>query len=208
MRHQGTLYQWNDEKGFGFVLADKQRKVFVHISAFQRPARRPKEGDHIAFDLETDDRQRLQAVRIKLMGVKSSAADKAGRPRSAHTRFSREQKSPASVPIIPLVILTALPVVAFLLPDLRSITAALAGLSLFTFLMYWKDKSAARKQRSRVPEANLHIAALLGGWPGAWMAQHIFRHKTVKSSFRIIFWLTVVCNLAGTLVLLRQFSYI
>ena len=208
MRHQGKLYQWNDEKGFGFVLTDKQRKVFVHISAFRHPARRPREGDEIAFDLEMDDRQRLQATRIKLMGVKPTPKVLAGRARSAHAGSTGNQKSPTSVPVFPLVILMVLPVVAWLLPDLRSITAALAGLNLFTFLMYWKDKSAARKQQGRIPEANLHIAALLGGWPGSWMAQNILRHKTVKTSFRVTFWLTVVCNLAGTLILLRHFSYV
>ena len=39
------------------------------------------------------------------------------------------------------------------------------------------------------------LLALLGGWPGAWLAQRCFRHKTVKPAFRRIFWLTVVGNL-------------
>ncbi|WP_414828900.1 DUF1294 domain-containing protein [Alteromonas sp. H39] len=202
MRHQGTLYQWNDDKGYGFVTITGQKKVFVHISAFQRPARRPREGDNIAFHVEVGERQRLQASRIKLMGVKRHASA----PRT-ETKALKKQRRAASLPVLPLIILMVLPVVAWLFPDLRTGAAMLVVLNLVTFVMYWKDKSAARKQQRRVSEANLHIAALLGGWPGAWIAQHILRHKTVKTSFRTIFWLTIVVNIVGILVILRQLSY-
>jgi uncharacterized membrane protein YsdA (DUF1294 family) len=39
----------------------------------------------------------------------------------------------------------------------------------------------------RIPEATLHVAALLGGSPGAVVGQLLFRHKTRKRSFRIVF---------------------
>jgi uncharacterized membrane protein YsdA (DUF1294 family) len=37
--------------------------------------------------------------------------------------------------------------------------------------------------------------SILGGWPGAIMAQRTLRHKTQKRSFRRTFGLTVVANL-------------
>lgn len=49
----------------------------------------------------------------------------------------------------------------------------------------------------RVPENTLHLLALLGGWPGALYAQQTLRHKTQKTSFRIVFWMTVLANSGG-----------
>ncbi len=43
----------------------------------------------------------------------------------------------------------------------------------------------------------MHILSLAGGWPGALMAQNILRHKSSKDSFRYVFAITVVVNLAG-----------
>ncbi len=73
---------------------------------------------------------------------------------------------------------------------------AYLGLSLVTFLIYFKDKSAAQKGRWRTPEATLHLLALIGGWPGALIAQRMFRHKTRKTSFQVVFWITVILNVA------------
>ena len=71
---------------------------------------------------------------------------------------------------------------------------AYALLSGLTFLLYAIDKAAARRQRRRVRESTLHLLALLGGWPGAWLAQRALRHKSSKRSFRWRFWLTVLAN--------------
>jgi len=40
-------------------------------------------------------------------------------------------------------------------------------------LLYGIDKSAAKKEKRRVSEAKLHILSLLGGWPGALLAQQM-----------------------------------
>jgi len=37
-------------------------------------------------------------------------------------------------------------------------------------------------------------AALLGGWPGALVAQNRLRHKSSKMSFLVVFWATVLLN--------------
>ncbi len=65
-------------------------------------------------------------------------------------------------------------------------------LNVVTFAVYGFDKAAARKKAQRVPERTLHILAALGGWPGAYMGQRVFRHKTLKHKFRRIFWLTLL----------------
>ncbi|MBO9716483.1 MAG: DUF1294 domain-containing protein [Pseudoxanthomonas sp.] len=80
------------------------------------------------------------------------------------------------------------------MPRLLVIAYLLA--SLFSYAMYGLDKSAAEKGYRRTPESTLHFVDLLGGWPGALVAQQQFRHKTVKASFQAIFRITVVANLA------------
>lgn len=67
-------------------------------------------------------------------------------------------------------------------------------MSLATYAVYALDKSAARHRRRRVPERTLHLLALLGGWPGALLAQQFLRHKSAKASFRSAFWGTVLLN--------------
>ena len=67
-------------------------------------------------------------------------------------------------------------------------------LSFFTFLLYAIDKRSAIKGRWRVSEKTLQISSLLGGWPGALLAQQAFRHKTQKRSFIFVLWLGVMIN--------------
>lgn len=68
------------------------------------------------------------------------------------------------------------------------------GLSVVTFLSYWFDKSKAQRGTWRTQESTLHIFSLLGGWPGAAIAQKVLRHKSQKREFRTGFWFTVVVN--------------
>jgi len=75
---------------------------------------------------------------------------------------------------------------------------ALLGLyvvaSLAAFIAYAADKSAARNDRWRTAENTLHLLALIGGWPGALLAQQLLRHKSSKTSFLVVFWMTVLLN--------------
>lgn len=71
------------------------------------------------------------------------------------------------------------------------IHAYLIALNSVTFLIYGFDKRQAVKSKIRVPELVLHLLALIGGSPAAAIAQIVFRHKTKKTRFRIIFFLIV-----------------
>ena len=80
-------------------------------------------------------------------------------------------------------------------------TAHLAGcwllaINVVTFGYYGYDKGRARGAGSRVPEVVLHGLSASGGSPGAFAGMHLFRHKTVKQSFRILFWCIVALQLA------------
>lgn len=74
-------------------------------------------------------------------------------------------------------------------------------MSFIAFLMYGIDKMAARKNGSRVSERTLLLYGLACGWPGAMLAQKIFRHKTIKPSFRLAFVATVIVNCLALCIL-------
>ena len=68
--------------------------------------------------------------------------------------------------------------------------------SVTAFVLYRIDKGAARAGARRTPEDTLLVLGLLGGWPGALVAQHVLHHKSRKASFRVMFWMTVAINAA------------
>ena len=70
-------------------------------------------------------------------------------------------------------------------------------ISVVTYIVYSIDKSAAERHHWRIKENTLHLLSLVGGWPGALIAQRTLRHKTQKTSFQIVYWATVGFNLAG-----------
>ena len=66
------------------------------------------------------------------------------------------------------------------------IPTAYLVMSLVAFAAYAVDKSAAKRGAWRTPESTLHTLELLCGWPGAWLAQRLLRHKTcVQYSTRV-----------------------
>jgi len=69
------------------------------------------------------------------------------------------------------------------------------SMSVITFIFYGYDKRQSQRNRLRVPEIILHMLALLGGSPGAFMGQIYFRHKTKKLRFRIVFLAIVLLQI-------------
>ncbi len=179
-RRQGVLAEWNDDRGFGFIKPDAGgARVFVHVSGFPR-GRRPVTGCEVTYAELRDERNRARASEVRYPGA--VAARRAG--------FSG----------VPLAIATALLyfvlLVCLLVLDVLPVTL-LAAYSLFSgaaLLMYGADKTAAEQGRWRTSESTLHTLALIGGWPGALVAQRVFRHKTTKEPFRTVFWVTVIAN--------------
>ena len=83
------------------------------------------------------------------------------------------------------------------------IVVQFVSINIFTFFAYWKDKESAIKREWRIPEKDLHWLELLGGWSGALIAQKIFRHKTRKHSFQIVFWLVPFLQIAFVVIILQ-----
>jgi uncharacterized membrane protein YsdA (DUF1294 family) len=70
-------------------------------------------------------------------------------------------------------------------------------LSVATFLLYGWDKVSASGGHRRTPGSTLNGLALLGGWPGGWIAQHAWRHKSRKTSFQVAFWTATLVNVGA-----------
>jgi len=79
--------------------------------------------------------------------------------------------------------------------------------SAAALIVYAADKSAARRDDWRTPERTLHLLSLAGGWPGALVAQTLFRHKTRKMSFRLVFWITVAVNCVALVWWVSDFTH-
>lgn len=74
------------------------------------------------------------------------------------------------------------------------IVAAYVASSGVAYTLYAVDKRRARSSGWRIPEVNLHLLELLGGWPGAFLAQQRLRHKNAKVRFQFVFWLIVASH--------------
>lgn len=70
--------------------------------------------------------------------------------------------------------------------------AWLAAINLVVLGYYGFDKRQAVRGGRRVPELVLHGLTLAGGSVGAFAGMQLFRHKTIKGSFRLVFWIIVV----------------
>ena len=80
---------------------------------------------------------------------------------------------------------------------LTPLYAGLISMNMVTLALYGYDKHQAVAGGTRIPEAALHVAALLGGSPGTALAQGLFRHKTRKRGFRMVFIVIVLLQVAA-----------
>jgi uncharacterized membrane protein YsdA (DUF1294 family) len=67
--------------------------------------------------------------------------------------------------------------------------------SLVTLILFFVDKEQAKNNAWRISEKHLHLSELLGGWPGAYLAMHLFKHKRQKSTYLTTYYLIVALHL-------------
>ena len=178
MRHRGTITDWNDERGFGFVLPSAGgSRVFLHARALTPGQRRPRGSEAVTYELEFDERRR---------------------PRAANVRY----EEPAShlltytfAVVFSLGFIVVLAVTAWKALIPFWVPPAYLVVSLVTVSTYRSDKIKAQSGAWRVSEETLHLLASLGGWPGALAAQQAFRHKNRKLAFQAVFWTIVIAHL-------------
>ena len=184
MRHKGKLTQWNDDKGFGFITPMiKGPQIFVHIKDFHFRGQRPVEGQIITYQLSKDKQNRPCAVKATMTGQKIKA------------RQAQKQNSLVLMFAIAFMLAVVGLAVTQYMP--WRIGAGYGALSFITFWLYAYDKHKAQKGHWRTSESTLQLFALIGGWPGAIIAQQLLRHKSKKLSFRIQLVFMTCLNIAA-----------
>ena len=107
--------------------------------------------------------------------------------------------------IAPFVVAVVLAlIINALLPSLGLFWSWIIGVSIASFGTYGYDKSIAGRGVMRVPEVVLHLLTALGGTIGSFAAMQIFRHKTQKKSFQLVFWVIVVIQIVVIVLLLTR----
>ena len=148
--------------------------MFVHIRDFTEHHKAPEIGDTIVYSVGADKQGRTCAKN-------AVHENDGGRFRDTH--------------ITALVLLLIAPGISVYrlahVFDFRIVLGWAIGISLFTYFIYASDKKRAREGSWRVSENTLHLLELLGGWPGAFLAQRRLRHKCSKVNFQLVFWLIV-----------------
>ena len=204
-KQQGHIKKWQDDKGFGFIETAAGESVFFHVSAF-KAQRRPEIGEQVVFTVGQDNQGRLQAKDVQelsfvqqKMAQKNQKIRQRNHKRSAQAEFEAGQKKRLFLGIGfygVVILLAVMNKLSWL------VIAWYVILGVITYGMYAKDKAAAQNGDWRTPESTLHLLSTLGGCVGALVAQTYLRHKSQKPEFRIVYYLTVIINLAGLLFIM------
>jgi uncharacterized membrane protein YsdA (DUF1294 family)/cold shock CspA family protein len=186
LRYKGILIKWNVDKAFGFIQPNAGgADIFIHKSAIFNKKRTPQNNDIITFSITKDKDGRSCASDVTFSGEKLKNLQ------------SKKNTSLSSFSIyLPLLFLAVITAAYFVGQFPQKLLLSYFCLSMITFLAYAFDKSKAQRGAWRVKESRLHFFALIGGWPGAAIAQQLLRHKSQKREFRMVFWFTVMTNIS------------
>jgi len=166
---QGIVINYNEEKGYGFIkTSEEEENVFVHIKEVNN-ASLLEVGQSVEFEVISTPKG-LAAVNVK-----------------AGTKVKSPYLTFGIASLVMIVLLFSL-----LMNHTQALISYLIAMNVTTFLLYGYDKFISSTEKLRVPELNLQVLALLGGSPAALLAQKFFRHKTIKGSFQIVYWVIVV----------------
>lgn len=170
-RVSGKITGWETARGYGWV-AYEGGSLFVHICEFEKGFL-PRAGDDVTFIIGEDFK---------------------GRPCAKDVACPRVSPFPDVKAWAKLTVLLVLPMWAnFKLPIAPwLVPVAVLPVSVAAWILFRHDKKLAVAGKWRNSETELHGLEFLGGWPGAFLAQQKFRHKTRKLSYQAIFWAIVL----------------
>jgi uncharacterized membrane protein YsdA (DUF1294 family)/cold shock CspA family protein len=223
MQQQGSIIRWDSDKGYGFIRSPQSdQDIFFHVRDVRSPGAPQLEiGLRARFEVIHVGGKGPRAMAVVLIdpprpvavrqpAQPHNAARSTPRPASRPVQQTAPRPTPVrtgapgvattDVPAAPVLLLIAFHVAALLwgvwqrrLPP--ELLMAMPLLNTLTFWMYWRDKHAARTGAWRTREDHLHLLSLLGGWPAAWLAQRLLRHKSRKPAFQATYWSTVTVHM-------------
>lgn len=174
---RGELVQWNDSRGFGFIVTDKGERYFVHISNIGRIATRPRDGDLVSFRPGKSRDGRLEAQSVVIMGANP-------KPSLAQMRRGTETKTSPGWRFYVAIVMGLLLAVGLFLERLPwPFVLLYAAMGFVSFLAYGRDKKFAEGGHWRTSEAKLLGIDLAFGVIGGLLGQEVFRHKTRKTEY-------------------------
>lgn len=197
---QGVVERWEAERGFGFIRS-QGTLLFFHVRDFRSDGRPPATGLAVVFERIDVGGKGPRAVAVRpLVSARAPAsparASASSRRSPARQRTTGRGEAHPGAALLLMALYGAAVLWAVWTTRLPVATLfVLPLLSVITFFVYWTDKHAARQRAWRTSESTLHCLAVLGGWPGAWWAQQLLRHKSVKPAFRATYWGTVVVHI-------------
>ncbi len=177
MRASGKIVSWDRVKGCGYALAKAgTSEIFIESKDFEESHYQAVVGQQIKFEISETKRGAPTGHSIKFTGER------------IHTK-NRSWYGFTWGAIALLAVFVSWLYIAKVIP--LALLACYAFVSFISFSCYYIDKRAARKDLWRLSESNLQLGALLGGWPGALLAQGVFRHKIRKPLFLLVFYIIV-----------------
>jgi len=197
MKRQGTLVRWEKDRGFGFIRCPEiSADVFVHLRDFSERGTAPQVGMRLDFEEIHVGGKGPRAVAVRAAGAQQQRPQRR-QQQQPQRRSPRSASSslPMALLLVGYAALLGYGVWTGRIPPIA--LGVLLLLSLLTFFVYGFDKNAAQAGRWRTEENTLHLLSLAGGWPGAWIAQRLFRHKVSKTNFMAVYWATVLAHLAA-----------
>jgi uncharacterized membrane protein YsdA (DUF1294 family)/cold shock CspA family protein len=208
MRKQGKVVRWDPAKGFGFIRSpDTNQEVFFHIKDY-RWNTAPREGEAVWFEeihVGGKGPRGMSVLPVNTLNDPRSYEPGSHKPKhhwrstKSNSRHVNTNAEPTSAALVLVLFFAWVALVGWGVMQKRLPTWAIGVtvvLNLITLCVYAHDKYAAQHGRWRVREDTLHLLGLLGGWPGAWLAQQAMRHKSSKPAFRATYWGTVTTHFA------------
>ncbi len=214
MKKQGTIVRWDAERASGYIRSpDTAAEVYFHLRDYEGP--HPiAPGTAVVYEEIVIGGKGPRALSVKLpppppLHEATAPAQPAPEPVLAAAANSpaqrwREERAQRRQTQVALGLLGG-----WLLIWLVGIGAGrfpwvvLAGLVLVniaTFFLYWRDQHVQTEGGAPWPVEHLHAAAVLGGWPAAWLAQRSLGHRLEERRFQQVFVACAALNVAALLI--------
>nr|WP_315242237.1 DUF1294 domain-containing protein [uncultured Albidiferax sp.] len=191
MKKKGKIHHWNTSRGMGFIRSPQTGYDVLFRIKDYRGSALPREGETVWFDEVTSVHTKPHAIGVST--VSGNADVHSTRPR--HYIGRKSNARPYVMLLFLWVVLGIWGVWSYRLSIW--LVAAVLGLNLLTVLAYATGPQSTRHRRWWTPaEPVLHLLSLLGGWPGAGLAQAILRYRSRTPLFATLYWCTVVVHLA------------
>ncbi len=192
-REKGTLEDWHDQRGFGFIRRPDGSKIYVHMKSIGKSVDRPKPGDTRTYEIGEGAGGRPAAVKARILEKPAPApaapsvapAQPAAAPAQAREpQRGFRQISVRTAAAATIIVLLGNDIMLERFPAWVGLLYVIGGIASWMF--YQADKQAAEKRAWRAPERRLHLADLAFGIIGGLLAQHVLRHKTYKPGFVMV----------------------